>query len=488
MTQSFVFSKREKEVIELLLRGKSNKQIALALGISQSTVEYHLKNVYIKLQVSSRTEAVLRLGKSISGDTSTGLGESTVESADESAENGGKPISSRRIPMKNVAYILGSGLLTTVLVVAVILANLPAEGERIMVVTPTNKFLPAAPTIFLSPTQSFTEQSSTDWQQITYTNTLDSSNVKLTLKWFYIDSARVSMEFLVSGFPVPQGYMPVRIIKSVSLHTSDGRSIEPYYDDKSNPNDGGQGNPKFVENLLIFEETFSFPINSGGQVMSQEESYIFDITVGGVPIYDEQANRPNEVLPSTTTFHFEAKPSYVGLLTFSTYKAANIQDKVVTLKGAEINRSLSVITLCVFSPDTQQWIPSAYLLYRGNIYEWSGFGLTNTKGDLSNELCYRLEYRFPFHLADDPQQVIAIWVDKLTRDQPERLPNEVISAASQKLSITGIEFRYVSQDHGSRIEILKKPEELTDIEVLTIIQDALTEKVTDSGVLIFDFK
>ena len=42
------FSEREKEVVELLLQAKSNKQIALALGISVSTVEYHLKNVYRK--------------------------------------------------------------------------------------------------------------------------------------------------------------------------------------------------------------------------------------------------------------------------------------------------------------------------------------------------------------------------------------------------------------------------------------------------------
>ena len=73
------FSERENEVIELLLQGKSNKQIALLLGISASTVEYHLKNIYKKLQVSSRTEAVLRLGKSVGSDNTSGLGKSTVE-------------------------------------------------------------------------------------------------------------------------------------------------------------------------------------------------------------------------------------------------------------------------------------------------------------------------------------------------------------------------------------------------------------------------
>jgi DNA-binding CsgD family transcriptional regulator len=45
-TNTSQFSGREKEVTGLLLQGKSNKQIALALGISASTVEYHLKNIY----------------------------------------------------------------------------------------------------------------------------------------------------------------------------------------------------------------------------------------------------------------------------------------------------------------------------------------------------------------------------------------------------------------------------------------------------------
>ena len=62
--QSHKLSKREKEVVELLLQGKSNKQIALALGISPSTVEFHLENVYAKLEMHSRTEVILTLGKS----------------------------------------------------------------------------------------------------------------------------------------------------------------------------------------------------------------------------------------------------------------------------------------------------------------------------------------------------------------------------------------------------------------------------------------
>lgn len=64
MTQLSDLSARQQEVVKLLLDGKSNKQIALALNISERTVEFHLKNIYDKFQVSSRMELVLKLGSS----------------------------------------------------------------------------------------------------------------------------------------------------------------------------------------------------------------------------------------------------------------------------------------------------------------------------------------------------------------------------------------------------------------------------------------
>lgn len=131
------FSAREKETINLLLQGKSNKQIALDLGVSVSTIEFHLKNVYRKLQVKSRTEAVLRLGESIGsdetskkgqsiGDKADNPGESIVDEMGVSAENGSHTISHRRIPMKQKLYlIVGGSLLAIVLVLTgIIFTNL----------------------------------------------------------------------------------------------------------------------------------------------------------------------------------------------------------------------------------------------------------------------------------------------------------------------------------------------------------------------------
>jgi len=53
-------TKKEEEILHFLKRGLSNKEIANILGISEKTVKSHLTNIYSKLNVSSRLEAVLK--------------------------------------------------------------------------------------------------------------------------------------------------------------------------------------------------------------------------------------------------------------------------------------------------------------------------------------------------------------------------------------------------------------------------------------------
>ena len=51
-------SERERQVLQLLAEGNDNKEIVALLGVSINTVEKHLKNIYEKLGVTSRTEAI----------------------------------------------------------------------------------------------------------------------------------------------------------------------------------------------------------------------------------------------------------------------------------------------------------------------------------------------------------------------------------------------------------------------------------------------
>jgi len=52
-------TRREKEVLNELAKGKSNKEIASALYITEKTVKTHISNILSKLQLSDRTQAAI---------------------------------------------------------------------------------------------------------------------------------------------------------------------------------------------------------------------------------------------------------------------------------------------------------------------------------------------------------------------------------------------------------------------------------------------
>ena len=61
LTATANLSLKEQEVLEELTNGRSNKEIARALGLSENTVKTHLKGVFSKLNVGSRGEALAHL-------------------------------------------------------------------------------------------------------------------------------------------------------------------------------------------------------------------------------------------------------------------------------------------------------------------------------------------------------------------------------------------------------------------------------------------
>ncbi|MEI6916214.1 MAG: response regulator transcription factor [Armatimonadota bacterium] len=58
--RSIKLTKREIEVLTLVIEGKTSKDIADALYVSKRTVDFHLANIYEKLQVSNRVQAFRR--------------------------------------------------------------------------------------------------------------------------------------------------------------------------------------------------------------------------------------------------------------------------------------------------------------------------------------------------------------------------------------------------------------------------------------------
>lgn len=57
---SLGISKREYEILEKIEKGLSNREIAEALFISESTIKTHTSNLFVKLDVKRRTQAVKR--------------------------------------------------------------------------------------------------------------------------------------------------------------------------------------------------------------------------------------------------------------------------------------------------------------------------------------------------------------------------------------------------------------------------------------------
>lgn len=58
--RSETLTQRELDILKLVTKGLSNKEIADEISLSARTVQRHLESIFIKLQVGSRTEAVIR--------------------------------------------------------------------------------------------------------------------------------------------------------------------------------------------------------------------------------------------------------------------------------------------------------------------------------------------------------------------------------------------------------------------------------------------
>ncbi|MCA9918566.1 MAG: hypothetical protein KC445_11475 [Anaerolineales bacterium] len=133
-------SDREREVLQCVVDGSGNKEIANILSISQNTVKVHLRNIYTKLGVSSRTEATtVALQQGVA--TLAGVTKQADEAAADSAEALAAVEPAEATPVPDFSHIapkarpqffpsrIGLISLLLVLLVAVIMLVLQAFGE-----------------------------------------------------------------------------------------------------------------------------------------------------------------------------------------------------------------------------------------------------------------------------------------------------------------------------------------------------------------------
>src|SRR5574341_570106 len=125
MNESNDLSDRELEILKLVATGASNKEIAQKLSITLNTVKVHLRNIFAKIGVASRTEAAMyavRLGLA-AGDISA------LNLAAENESNGLEAETYPAIPEKARRNPIAVGLLAVVVLIG-IGAVLWALGRR----------------------------------------------------------------------------------------------------------------------------------------------------------------------------------------------------------------------------------------------------------------------------------------------------------------------------------------------------------------------
>ena len=463
------FSEREKDVVKLLLQGKSNKQIALELGISNRTVEFHLGNIYSKLGVTSRTETILKLSEShlweSTGNPASDIQvKSTVEQIGDSTENGVKPIS-RRIVMKNLYYLIGGGLLTTALIVFMVVSNLPTQN---LAPTPT---LPIEQT----PTTSFENPTATPLlpTQAPMATVQPTVNVNASPQPAMGDIAHFVSENYPDGTKVDKGATFTKTWKlqnnGSTIWTTDyslvltnsshplGKNLsEPYsikLPESVSPGETVEISANFTapDSDGIYEVHYRLN-NANGQTVSGDGNEVWlKIVVGNAQL---------------------------GSNSVQAY------DVTMTLVNVQKNETVTNVEICVQLPDTQDWTFGSAILIAGNVQSpLSGFMLKNPRDAStysSTYRCYIVE--FPVGVNNYGTSPVSVSISNIRTPFQNNLEANC-ARAKQELASQYAGLDFTCGGYGFYYSNPIIPSGMSESQADTIIIDALEQAIYGNWVL-----
>jgi DNA-binding CsgD family transcriptional regulator len=366
------FSPREQQVIDLLLQGKSNKQIALELHIASRTVEFHLSNIYTRLGVASRTEAVVKLGytdlRESTGKPSPGsVRESAVERETDAVDNGSQPISLRRLPMKKLFYILGATIiLIAMLAVLIFLTRPDKPATTSQPPTQEEEVSPEPPTLTLEPAITVTKTTVSSLTIPFTTPQLSTSAIAQFMGETYPDW---------SNIPAGTSFTKTWTFRNagVTTWTTDYSLLLTSY---SYPLGETASIPDTipVPEIVIPNDTVEIPVTLQAPQATGTYSYHWQMLTDDGHIVSGDGF---DIWVTFTVGEVNIRPVTTGTISLE-------------LISVDKTSSYTTLHLCAQYPDTQDWNPSGVILSAGSVEaSIEGYSLDNAKSPLTGTSSYR---------------------------------------------------------------------------------------------------
>jgi hypothetical protein len=292
--------------------------------------------------------------------------------------------------------------------------------------------------------------------------------VTAKIDWVYVDESRVALHYTISGLDWPDGT------------PWDAMSVQVKSATVPNSGFGGGG--------------WNSTLASHGIITGSSDQLLTDraLDADRHPNADLRVDIPVKGPSAIGTFHFKFNvPVMKGIRVENMDQTVVANNVSMTLKTFILNPSHAEALICFQMPSEMDWgLTASKIIMSGKEYPFSGGGLlAGTDGKnfrlTDPDRCTTVGFDIAY---DKLATSITLTVPKLMASVPEVVTKERVAAANQKLAGTGIEFDYVSVDHGGNIVVLKRPEGATDEKIYPLIWEALADQYEGPWVFTISIK